>query len=506
MKTGILVIFGIIVAFVAIFSLPYTAFSITLGMSSERMLETQEIILLGEVMSVRESPVETKYTINVLEYVKMPTDFERKDTITAVGCGEAQTGGCITFQKGQDVMFILDMKDDVFEVSDLSFASPNPNCTISEIFRYHDGKYDGLSLSQGSKNNKPYYTGQPITAQYHYFNKDLQAKSVDVTIKVVDDFPEILKEETITLHLDECEPNATASMDFVIEGAGTFAISAKVKGNGGGEAISGVEVIDYIMPPLKQVQSGIHHNDVICRDDRVLVLKQSEEFASCIHPETVVKLFQRGWALPEAPIVDTNTLRQESKLIKLTGVINRLDTMEGFEYQLIPLYEELSRIAYTGYDTVNLLSTKDTVHHFIRDIDGDLVTVHGSFVLNDDGDYQRHFSGFPIILAEKVEKISENLDLEHSINGAEVISITKLQNLNAVNIVLEESQAGNITITIPREILDAKINQDVDDLFFVLIDEEEVPYTETTTDATRTLTIQFEKDSKVIKIIGAMPL
>jgi len=41
--------------------------AITLGMSSERMLESQETILLGNIDAVNAEPKETKYTVNVLE-------------------------------------------------------------------------------------------------------------------------------------------------------------------------------------------------------------------------------------------------------------------------------------------------------------------------------------------------------------------------------------------------------------------------------------------------------
>lgn len=290
----------LLVIFLATLGLTQTSSGLTLGMSSEQILETQQLILLGTVDSVEARSGDTEYDITVLEYVKIPAGFNKVDTLHVVGCGEGQIGGCITFDEGQDVLFILDERNNTLLVSELSFVSPNPNCTMDEIFRYNDEKYGGLSLYQGSKNNHYLYTNQPIIAQYYYFNKNLEATSVDVTIKVVDNFPDILKEETIRLDLKECQPNAKAEMEFVIDSPGSFAISAKVEGNGGGEAISGVKVIDYVVPPLKQFKSGIPIDEIQCKEGLELILRTSDSSPTCVKPETKKILIEREWAKTES--------------------------------------------------------------------------------------------------------------------------------------------------------------------------------------------------------------
>ena len=157
-----------------------------------------------------------------------------------------------------------------------------------------------------AQNNRYLYTNQPITAQYYYFNKNLEATSVDVTITVIDNFPDILKEETIRLDLDECQPNAKVEMDFVIDSPGSFSISAKVEGNGGGNSFSGVKVIDYVVPPLKQLHSAISPDEIVCKNDLVLVQKKSG-LPACVTSETREKLIQRNWAVdfPMQYIIDT---------------------------------------------------------------------------------------------------------------------------------------------------------------------------------------------------------
>ncbi|MCV0366345.1 MAG: hypothetical protein K5798_03640 [Nitrosopumilus sp.] len=279
-----------------------------------------------------------------------------------------------------------------------------------------------------------------------------------------------------------------------------FLLRAKSSGISFDRTVSSVpRMIDS---PLKQIQNGIYGQEIVCREDRVLVLKKSSEFHSCITADTVPKLFARGWALNEVRVIDTDK-EEHGESIKITGIIDRRNTVEGFEYHLIPLREELPRIEYTGYNTLNLFSTKDTVHHFLRNLEGTLVKVEGRFLL-DDGEYFRHFSGFPTIPVQKLEVISESENLEYSIEGAELLSITKIPDAITLNIVLLEAQNGVLEITIPRELMDAKIGM-TDDDFFVLVDGEEVNFDEKRNDDERRLTIAFKENTTTIQVIGAFP-
>ena len=65
---------------------------------------------------------------------------------------------------------------------------------------------------------------------------------------------------------------------------------------------------------------------------------------------------------------------------------------------------------------------------------------------------------------------------------------------------MAESQ-GEITLDIPRSVLDSKSGRS-DDSFFVLVDGEETDYDEKTTSTTRSVTIQFPAGAEEIEIIG----
>jgi len=102
------------------------------------------------------------------------------------------------------------------------------------------------------------------------------------------------------------------------------------------------------------------------------------------------------------------------------------------------------------------------------------------------------------VAAQKVDK----KNLTYSIIGGTVSSIEADEYFGSLIIILEAEDDGILTITLPRNFIDAKIGN-VDDDFFVLVDGEEVVYfEEASTINDRTLAISFEKDTREIEIIG----
>ena len=47
--------------------------------------------------------------------------------------------------------------------------------------------------------------------------------------------------------------------------------------------------------PYHQFENGISSNDIVCSDERVLVLKSSNNKPACIFSESIQKLTERGW-------------------------------------------------------------------------------------------------------------------------------------------------------------------------------------------------------------------
>jgi len=73
----------------------------------------------------------------------------------------------------------------------------------------------------------------------------------------------------------------------------------------------------------------------------------------------------------------------------------------------------------------------------------------------------------------------------------------------ALIVILETDDDGAITLELPRESIDAKKADGVDDKYIILIDGAEVPYREVSTNVdSRTIIIEFEELDSDIEIIG----
>jgi hypothetical protein len=70
--------------------------------------------------------------------------------------------------------------------------------------------------------------------------------------------------------------------------------------------ISGTKVIPVVTPvkviksPLKQVQSGVAVDKILCKEGLVSVIKTSNDSPACVKPATKIKLIERGWAKSQA--------------------------------------------------------------------------------------------------------------------------------------------------------------------------------------------------------------
>jgi len=99
--------------------------------------------------------------------------------------------------------------------------------------------------------------------------------------------------------------------------------------------------------------------------------------------------------------------------------------------------------------------------------------------------------------------VQDSTDLiSYEITNGKIINIMTDMDAKSLLIDIEAWDDGSITLTIPRSVLDAKINDGDDDEFFVLVDGEEVDFEEIKTSEDRTLTIDFLAGTEQIEIIG----
>jgi hypothetical protein len=90
----------------------------------------------------------------------------------------------------------------------------------------------------------------------------------------------------------------------------------------------------------------------------------------------------------------------------------------------------------------------------------------------------------------------------YEITGGKLLSVMPDVDANSLIISVDASEDGSLTLTIPRSVLDATIN-DGDDEFFVLVDGEGVNFDETSSSTSRTLAIPFQAGAEEIEIIGS---
>ena len=107
----------------------------------------------------------------------------------------------------------------------------------------------------------------------------------------------------------------------------------------------------------------------------------------------------------------------------------------------------------------------------------------------------------PELISEKPVESQVEVSLNHDISGGQVTGMIADGNAKSVIISLNSNADGEITVTLPRDVIDAKMGNEDDD-FFVLVDNEEVEFEETSTDTDRTVTVKFHAGAETIEIIG----
>ncbi len=101
----------------------------------------------------------------------------------------------------------------------------------------------------------------------------------------------------------------------------------------------------------------------------------------------------------------------------------------------------------------------------------------------------------------RIEVGSTGTMIGYKITGGSVLAINEDFDAHSLIVRISTTSDGELTITLPRNVIDAQIGN-ADDDFFVLIDGEEVEFTESKTSSDRTLTIPFQDGAEEIEIIG----
>ncbi len=100
----------------------------------------------------------------------------------------------------------------------------------------------------------------------------------------------------------------------------------------------------------------------------------------------------------------------------------------------------------------------------------------------------------------------KSIPIDYLINTGKLLDLTLNKSRATLTVPISSPSAdnGNLTIQIPRDVVDNKKEGNADEKFTVHVDGKDATFKETAnTKTTRTLSIQFNKDAKVIDIIGS---
>jgi hypothetical protein len=101
----------------------------------------------------------------------------------------------------------------------------------------------------------------------------------------------------------------------------------------------------------------------------------------------------------------------------------------------------------------------------------------------------------------------KSIPINYLINTGKVLGLVVDKSRATLSVNISAPSAddnGNLTIQIPRDVVDNKKEGNADAPFRVHVDGKDATFKETANDkTTRTLSIQFNKDAKVIDIIGS---
>ncbi|MCH7647844.1 MAG: PEFG-CTERM sorting domain-containing protein [Thaumarchaeota archaeon] len=145
-------------------------------------------------------------------------------------------------------------------------------------------------------------------------------------------------------------------------------------------------------------------------------------------------------------------------------------------YTITVQYGNVSRTAETSFEFGGVMEgtmEEETIMEFESEITDTTVSVQGSVDL-----------------------------IGYEITGGKLLSIMTDVDANSLIILIDATDDGSLTLTIPRSVLDALFENGDDDEFFVLVDGEEVDFDEIISSTDRILTIEFPAGAEEIEIIG----
>ena len=111
------------------------------------------------------------------------------------------------------------------------------------------------------------------------------------------------------------------------------------------------------------------------------------------------------------------------------------------------------------------------------------------------------FAQTPQQFAVKDVQSGKSYTVNYSVNGATVNDMSISPQDTSLLVSITSSSDGDLTLTMPRSLIDAKASTG-DDQFFVLVDGADTDFNETKTNTDRTVTVSIPEGTQQVEVIG----
>ena len=265
-------------------------------MTSEEILDTFDIIVLGTIIDVKES--KDKPITFQIEIEEIINADENKKTITAIGWEfEGRIGiSCPSFDIGDRGLFLISKSEQGYEVSSRSQVAQG-NCTAQQFLANYKGMESDFFWTQEGQLER-FFTGKPVDIHYILRNPDMTQR--DYAVRFSSSGVQSVFSDVVNGTIPECIGRLTVTTSFVPTKMGMYGFNAR--SDGGGSGAFGTAIIDYGTSPLEQHMSGIHSQDTWCKEGLFLILKNDDtpnqrydNYPACVALETAEKLVWRDW-------------------------------------------------------------------------------------------------------------------------------------------------------------------------------------------------------------------
>ncbi len=204
--------------------------------------------------------------------------------------------------------------------------------------------------------------------------------------------------------------------------------------------------------------------------------------------------------------VDTDkTSYSDGEIIKINGTVSELLPNTSVNMMIIGPDGNIVNISQIKVTTEKIFSIQITSGGALWKNAGNYIikTIYDTQARTTQIDF--NFEGSHIqksLLSENTITVEgTKFSINYVIKGGNLLGAIKDEGASSIVLALTTMDNGKVTISLPRELLDAKTEQRDDD-FFVLNDAIETKFSEIKTKLERSLTIPFSKDTEEIEIIG----